>query len=392
MSSKKIKIVHFHNGTGGGVLTVIRNLLAFSQHEEIENHVIYTINRDNRADFKVQELVGAVSEKIFYYSSKWNFYYTCRKLSLLLPDEEAIIVAHDWLELGMVSNIGIKNPVVLYVHGAYNYYYSLALKHSPWINLYITVSQHIADRLVLSLSESKERIHYHKFPVPKVRCCEYAKPPIFQIVFAGRCEEAKGYCLLPKIEKLLIANGIKVQWHIAGIGSTLKSSQLIWPKGSNVKFHGELIYDDLMQLFCKSHVFILPSRAEGMPLSVIEAMYSGAVPIVNDLLGGVQELVEDGISGFLVSNNQEELYAKYIVALHSNEAKWRELSNSAKCFAIAHFNPFVNTTIIEAELFKLKKISNTKKIKKIYGSRLDHPMIPNFFTSLLRNLFRRSIL
>jgi glycosyltransferase involved in cell wall biosynthesis len=382
-----VKVVHFHNGTGGGVLSVIRNLLAFSQHGEIENYVIYTINRDNIADYKVPELVGAISEKVFYYSSKWNFNYTCRKLSLLLPDKEAIIVAHDWLELGMVSNIGIQNPVVHYVHGAYSYYYSLALRHSPWVNCYITVSQHIADELSLFLSESKKRIHYLKFPVPNVRFCENSKSPTFQIVFAGRCEEAKGYWLLPEIDKLLIANGIKVQWHIAGIGSTGKSSQLVWPKASNVKFHGELVYDDLMQLLCKSHVFILPSKAEGMPLSVIEAMYSGAIPMVNDLLGGLQELIEDGLSGFLVPNNQVEIYAKYITALHSNEAKWRELSNAAKCFALAHFNPSVNTSIIEAELLKLKKISNTKNIKNIYGSRLDHPMIPNFFTNLLRNLF-----
>lgn len=387
MSSTKIKVVHFHNGTGGGVLSVIRNLIAYSQHAEVENYLIYTINRDIIADFKVPQLVGAVSEKVFYYSSKWNFYYTCRKLALLLPDEEAIIVAHDWLELGMVSNIGIKNPIVHYVHGAYKYYYSLALRHSPWINCYITVAQHIADELALLLSEKKERIHYLKFPVPNVICSKHSKAPGFQIVFAGRCEEAKGYWLLPEIEKLLITNGIKVKWHVAGVGSTVKRAQLIWPKGSNVQFHGELLYDDLMQLLCKSHVFILPSKAEGMPLSVVEAMYSGTVPIVNDLLGGLQELIENGVSGFLVPNNQEKLYAKYIATLHSNETKWKELSIAAKCFALENFNPYLNTSIIETELLKLKNVSNTKKIKKIYGSRLDHPMIPNLFTNLLRNLF-----
>ena len=40
----KIKVYHFHNGKGGGVLSVIKNLLRFSDTAMIENHIIYTIN------------------------------------------------------------------------------------------------------------------------------------------------------------------------------------------------------------------------------------------------------------------------------------------------------------------------------------------------------------
>ena len=100
--NKKLHVYHFHNGGGGGVLSVIRNLVRYSQNTNIENHIIYTINKDIDPVYIIHPIEGAHSEKVFYFSSKWNFYYTCRQLAKLLPGDKALIVAHDWLELGIV--------------------------------------------------------------------------------------------------------------------------------------------------------------------------------------------------------------------------------------------------------------------------------------------------
>ena len=62
----KIKVYHFHNGSGGGVLSVIRNLLQFSANASVENHVIYTINKDVVKQYPVNGLKGAASEQVFY--------------------------------------------------------------------------------------------------------------------------------------------------------------------------------------------------------------------------------------------------------------------------------------------------------------------------------------
>ena len=60
----KLKVFHFHNGSGGGVLSVIRNLLAYAQHDEIENHVIYTIKKEEISSFKIPGLKGAAGEHL----------------------------------------------------------------------------------------------------------------------------------------------------------------------------------------------------------------------------------------------------------------------------------------------------------------------------------------
>jgi hypothetical protein len=62
-------------------------------------------------------------------------------LAKLLPDDNAIVVTHDWLELGMVSNLGLQNPVVQFVHGAYDYYYELAQSHASSIDRFIAVAK-----------------------------------------------------------------------------------------------------------------------------------------------------------------------------------------------------------------------------------------------------------
>ena len=125
----KIKIYHFHNGTGGGVFTVIKNLLRFSVDKNIENHIIHAINTQIVPDYVIEPVTGAASQLLYYYTRQNNFYHTCRQLANLLPDDKAIIVAHDWLELGMASNLGLQNPVVQMVHGNYDYYYEIAKLH-----------------------------------------------------------------------------------------------------------------------------------------------------------------------------------------------------------------------------------------------------------------------
>ena len=381
-----LKIFHFHNGSGGGVLSVIRNLLKYSQNDEIENHVVYTINIDADCNFVMPGLNGAITEQVFYYSPNWNFYYTCQKLAAFLPDSKAVIIAHDWLELGMVSNLGLTNPVIFYVHGAYDYYYDLARKHSAWIDNYITVAQHIADKILTILPERKDSINYVRFPIPDINFNSKKDLSVIQLVFAGRCTDAKGYSLLPDIEKELQRRKVMLKWHIAGEGSTELQKKNIWPAYSNVIFHGNLQNNDLIKLLCKSHILLLPSLAEGMPVIVVEAMKAGVVSIVNDLEGGVQEIVQHNHTGFLVSNNQVLNYADYVERLYNDFALMDEISLNAKKLANKLFNPFDNIHLYIAIVHKSSVMVNNKTPKKIYGSRLDQPWLPNIIVKTLRSL------
>lgn len=376
-------MVHFHNGTGGGVLSVIRNLLAYRQHPEIENHVIFTINREQMPNYKAPGLEGAASEQIFYYSPKWNFYYTCRQLAKLLPDDKAVIVAHDWLELGMVSNLGLRNPVVQFVHGDYEYYYRLAERHESSVDHFICIARTIKEQLNARLPLRSAAIHNLRFPVPEI-IPEKVKATGFHIVFAGRCETAKGYDLLPLIDENLSNDAKNIQWHIAGPGSDTEEQQKIWKSG-NVTFHGNLAQRELQAVLKTAHVFVLPSLAEGMPVSVVEAMKAGVVPVVNDLKGGLQELVEEGVTGYRIPNNEPALFAERLAMLLADDDLRHKIAVAAAAYANTYFSPNENTLQIEAVFLNAALNIKIKKSQKIYGSRLDHPAIPNLIVKTIRS-------
>lgn len=57
--------------------------------------------------------------------------------------------------------------------------------------------------------------------------------------------------------------------------------------------------DDVAELLAQNDVFILMSNYEGMPLSILEAMRAG-LPVLASSAGGVEEAVEDGVTGYLV--------------------------------------------------------------------------------------------
>jgi glycosyltransferase involved in cell wall biosynthesis len=75
-------------------------------------------------------------------------------------------------------------------------------------------------------------------------------------------------------------------------------------KLTSIKFAG--FVNDIEKLWSEHHALVLPSRFEGMPLVVVEAMLCGRPCIATDV-GGNRELIRDGINGFLAKAPTVEL-------------------------------------------------------------------------------------
>ena len=85
---------------------------------------------------------------------------------------------------------------------------------------------------------------------------------------------------------------------------------------SRVQFLGTR--DDVPELLADSDVFVhLPDCAEGFGIAVVEAMASGLICVCGDR-GALPEIVEDGVSGFLVKNNDPERLAEIVRAIAGN--------------------------------------------------------------------------
>ncbi len=379
-----MKIIHFHNGSGGGVLSVVKNLVQYSKNTEIENHIVFTINESQRTNFHAPDLRGATQASVFYYAPNWNFYYTCKELAKHIPDQNCIIAAHDWMELGAATMLGLQNSVIQFVHGDYDYYYQLAAKHASSINGFVCVSSAISNKLKQLLPDRVNDIACLELPVPEVPTAVKEKTGR-RIVFIGRCEKEKGYHLLPLIDEQLRKSDLEVEWHIYGEGSLDSKSQSIWSGKSKVFFHGVLPSEELLKRLPQYDYLVLPTIAEGMPVTVIEAMKAGLVPVVNHLPGGLEELIGTNERGYLIKENEIDGYVTVLQLLIQNRKLAFDIASKASLFANEKFDPVRSTARIETFMIDHSKKRNLKKPRKIYGSRLDQKWLPNRIVKIIRD-------
>lgn len=384
-------IVHFNNGTGGGVLTVIKNLIEFSTNGGLSNHVIFTIDRNKNNEFVVPIITKAASVQVFYYSSDWNFYYTCLKLQKLLPKNNSILIAHDWLELGMASMLGLQNTLVFFLHGDYQYYYDLACRNNNAIDLFIPVASNIEKNLKLKLGSRIDAIEYLQFPVAstplKLSSGELFKDK-FKIIFIGRLSSDKGYDMLPVIAAALFKNKLDVEWHIVGEKDKTLGT-VFWDPNISVLFYGEISNIQILTLLPAIDYILLPSKFEGMPVVLIESMKAGVIPIVSNISGGIQELVIENETGFKIQANDVQGYINSITDLNKNWDKRKTLR--ANCIKLSNelFDPVSNTLKIENRIIQSANEKKIKKATKVYGSRLDSKWIPNLIVLLIRNFLKK---
>jgi N-acetyl-alpha-D-glucosaminyl L-malate synthase BshA len=94
-----------------------------------------------------------------------------------------------------------------------------------------------------------------------------------------------------------------------------------------VRFLGER--DALPELLAPADVFVLASDQESFGLSALEAMACG-VPVVATRVGGVPEVVQDGLTGFLAPVDDPAAFAERLATLLSDRARSRAMGREAR--------------------------------------------------------------
>lgn len=124
----------------------------------------------------------------------------------------------------------------------------------------------------------------------------------------GRITEAKNQIVLVKAFNRLISEDNDVVLLLAG----QKQDMQIWSKlepllNERIIYLGER--SDVRDLLAESDAFCLPSIWEGMPVTLLEALSAGCIPICSPV-GGIPEVITNGVNGFLSTDSSEEEYYK----------------------------------------------------------------------------------
>lgn len=95
--------------------------------------------------------------------------------------------------------------------------------------------------------------------------------------------------------------------------------------------------NDITKIWEENHAFVLASRMEGLPLALVEAMFSGRVSIVTNV-GGIGECVTDGINGFIANAPTVELFDEALERAWLRREDWKGMGENA-FEAIKHLVP-----------------------------------------------------
>ncbi|MGG7200403.1 glycosyltransferase family 4 protein [Clostridium butyricum] len=94
-------------------------------------------------------------------------------------------------------------------------------------------------------------------------------------------------------------------------------------------FKGWVYGEEKIDIIKSSQIMALPSYNEGLPVSILEAMSYG-MPVISTNVGSIEDLIINGINGFLINpGDVEELYHS-LKSLIMHRHKWEDFSNNSK--------------------------------------------------------------
>jgi sugar transferase (PEP-CTERM/EpsH1 system associated) len=316
------------NGRTGGTEYGIIKLVNGLDPAQVASTVCSTIDAD-------PAFVGLLNDGVGYFQcgkregNDWRL--VPRLCGVIRAARPAIVHTHAWGTLveGLLAARVCRVPVL--IHGEHGTLqtkpYQLRLQRWAWgrVTQVLSVSSRLADTLAGTVGFPRERIAVIRNGVdltrfgPRLREEGRAALGVSTTEVAvgtvGRLVPVKDQALFLRAVAVVAREGLAFRAFIAGEGPLrAELSSLVDQLGLSGRVTWLGHRADVERVMAGLDVFVLSSRSEGLSNTIQEALCSG-VPVVATRVGGADELVDDGRSGFLVPPGDAEAMGRALVAL-----------------------------------------------------------------------------
>ena len=249
-----------------------------------------------------------------------------------------LVPNYDYLTSAISPGLSSSSGYLGVIHADDVEHYDHANRLGRYWNRFVCVTGYLVGNLKeikLGFSSEKVRVIPNGVPVPRGAAIQFSGPtePL-RIVYCARLTQHQKRVLdLVKITAELERRSISYRLTVIGEGSEERALSEAWQvqiKRGSVVMTGRLSHQDALAELEKSEVFLLVSDFEGMPISLLEAMARGLVPVVSDIPAGIPELVLPGQTGFTARVGNIKQFAGHLAALCEDRALLRRLSEAAR--------------------------------------------------------------
>lgn len=159
------------------------------------------------------------------------------------------------------------------------------------------------------------------------------EPPGQYVGYAGRFSPEKGIDLLLQVAR----ESPDIPFRLAGDASRMPEARRRAPR--NCEFLGVLDRAEMGRFYRSARVIVLPTRCyEVFPLSIVEAMACGK-PVVTTRIGGLPEIVEDGVTGLLCEPGDAAGLRSAVVRLWEDAGRCSGLGSAGREKALRQYSP-----------------------------------------------------
>ena len=315
------------SGRAGGIESLLRDYVEYSRHE---NLFLFAWAGGPVAE----QIEAGGSPVIVMDKQKQGTRAVCKRILELCDTERVdVIVAHHAAPMLRLAAMAAKlrSPRIKVICYAHSNAFELCdgrrkkgLALRKWIyrttflraDAAVAISNSVKDSLVeyLGLPGSRITVIYNGAILERFHRGRTEGGKTLRLIYVGRLIEEKGVQTI--LQALGYLRDADCRLTIVGDGDYRAPLQAIAKEldiDSRVQFLGTR--DDVPELLADSDVFVhLPDCAEGFGIAVVEAMASGLICVCGDR-GALPEIVEDGVSGILVRNNDPAALAETLRAI-----------------------------------------------------------------------------
>ncbi len=319
---------------GGGITSYAHELI---ENYSISNDFYVMLGNDEKNPIKNKNV------KVLYYNMSDITISNLKKVLKVINEE----VRPDLIINSFAKAISLLAPylndnikLITVSHSLKYIEAELAGMNSKYVDSIIALShfgkEYIKKRF--SIKEEKISVIYNfvgEHPEAKKYCNFKKENRTINIVYPGGCAGSKSPEIVIRVLRELQKTNLNFKFYWLG-GNYIHLSRHFPFLGINdirefvkednrIVFTGKVPREEAEEIISKANIFFSPSRREGCPMSLIEAIRVGAISIVSDFPIANKEIIKDGVNGYVIPRKDINGFVERITDVIRNHEKYAHI-------------------------------------------------------------------